>query len=111
MLTDDCMQVSLQQGHIAALQAENTKLKREKTALQQDFDEYRHTAERRAERTGGRRPSVVTSDPSGLRLRVHSSLARAVVGTYASGGPVARRPPTESPDSDGSGVWSARTRL
>ena len=44
------MQVSLQQGHIAALQAENTKLKREKTALQQDFDEYRHTAERRAER-------------------------------------------------------------
>ena len=50
MLTDDCMQVSLQQGHIAALQAENTKLKREKTALQQDFDEYRHTAERRAER-------------------------------------------------------------
>ena len=50
MLTDDCMQVSLQQGHIAALQAENTKLKREKAALQQDFDEYRHTAERRAER-------------------------------------------------------------
>ena len=50
MLTDDCMQVRLQQGHIAALQAENTKLKREKTALQQDFDEYRHTAERRAER-------------------------------------------------------------
>ena len=50
MLTDDGMQVRLQQGHIAALQAENTKLKREKTALQQDFDEYRHTAERRAER-------------------------------------------------------------
>ena len=47
MLTDDCMQVSLQQGHIAALQAENLKLKREKTTLQQDFEEYRHTAERR----------------------------------------------------------------
>ena len=64
MLTDDCMQVSLQQGHIAALQAENTKLKREKAALQQDFDEYRHTAERRAER----QDAVSTAERAAGRL-------------------------------------------
>ena len=64
MLTDDCMQVSLQQGHIAALQAENLKLKREKTTLQQDFEEYRHTAERRAER----RDAVSTTERAARRL-------------------------------------------
>ena len=64
MLTDDCMQVSLQQGHIAALQAENIKLKREKTTLQQDFEEYRHTAERRAER----RDAVSTTERAARRL-------------------------------------------
>ena len=64
MLTDDCMQVSLQQGHIAALQADNLKLKREKTTLQQDFEEYRHTAERRAER----RDAVSTTERAARRL-------------------------------------------